>query len=101
MAPDPRLSLPGAVPRLPSPIWAALHLIHSPQLCYTECRRGGNQQIYFLGVSTANKSPCVNYGGRRGTRHDTAVINAAVISYAGVLEETNRCGWSVDVRYED
>lgn len=43
----------------------------------------------------------MNYGVRWGTRHDTAVINAAVISYAGVLEETNRCGWNVDVWYED
>lgn len=45
--------------------------------------------MYFLGVSTANKSPRMNYGVRRGTQHDTAVINAGVISYAGELKETN------------
>lgn len=43
----------------------------------------------------------MNYGVRRGTRHDTAVINAGVISCARVLEETNRCGQSMDVWYED
>lgn len=36
-----------------------------------------------------------------GTQHDTAVINAGVISYAGMLEETNQCGWSVDVQHKD
>lgn len=50
---------------------------------------GGKQQIYFLGVSTANKSPYMNYGARCSTQYDTAVINAGVISYAGELEETN------------
>lgn len=55
----------------------------------------------FLVVSTANKSPCMNYGARWGTQRDTAVINARVISYAGMLEETNQRGWSVDVQHKD
>lgn len=42
----------------------------------------------------------MNYGVRWGTQHDTAVINGGV-SYAGVLEETYQCGWSVDVWYEE
>lgn len=55
----------------------------------------------FLVVSTANKSRCMNYGASRGTQRDTAVINAGVISYAGMLQETNQCGWSVDVQHKD
>lgn len=63
--------------------------------------RKGREKIYFLGMSTANKSPGINYGMRRGTQHDTAVINAGIISCAGVREETNGCGRCLDVWCED
>lgn len=43
----------------------------------------------------------MNYGAGWGTQRDTAVINAGVISYARMLEETNQRGWSVDVQHKD